>query len=153
MSADAENRLHMHGNRISVMESEVRAHMKSDDERYSRIDSGINKIELALTTFIDKMDRSIERVHSVIDERVGGLSQDIANVESIARAEAKISMALAQDAHDKIAGVKADVDSTGSSLKIWVLGATVAALLSLLGILVEHFVFREAPRAEKVTGR
>lgn len=128
----AEDRLHTHGNRLTVMETEVRNHFKADDERYARIEGSLNKIELALTTFIDKMGRSIERIHEVIDEKVGGLSEDIANVETIARAEAKIALGLAQDAKDvaDAAHSKIAVQASSNRAFFW-----LQAFMGLVGLI------------------
>ena len=128
------------GERMSVMETEIKAHFKSDDERYARIDNGLNKIDNTISNFI-KMDQSLQRVYTVMDERTNTLQDDLSNVESIARAEAKASIAFAQDAHDKIAAIDQKQESKISGLKIWILTNAVVASAGILGVLAEHFIF------------
>lgn len=151
----AEERLHAHGNRLTSIEAEVRMRSKSDDERSTRIDHSLNEIKLALTTLTDKMDRSTERIHSVIDEKLHGVAEDIANVEIIARAEAKIALGLAQDAKDAAdaAHSKIAVQASSNRAFFW-----LQAFMGLVGLICagawayDHFASSNGTHVEVKAG-
>lgn len=126
---------------MALLRNDIANHTKSDDERYQRIDTGLNKIDNTITAFIAKMDQSIQRVYTVMDERTNTLQDDITNVESIARAEAKLSLGLAQDAHDKIAEVEKSAGDKIADVRMWVMMNVIVAAVGIIGILAEHFFF------------
>lgn len=113
-------------------------HLKQDEERFQRIDRGINHIGDVLTTFMTKLDAQAQRIHSRIDEEAAAARKAVAdaaaqarednqNAVTIARAEAKVAMSVAKDANESVLGTK-----------IWVLTGAVAGLIAIITAAVNY---------------
>jgi seryl-tRNA synthetase len=117
--------------RIAVVESDLRNHVKTTEDATRRVEANGAEIKTLLRDLSRDLKDSVQRIHTVIDEKVEALQQDIANVESIARAEAKVALAMAQDAHDKIAAQSQDQATTIVGVKLWVVVQAISALAAL----------------------
>lgn len=127
----------------TVVSARIDAHEKVCGERYQQIMCNSNEIKETLRTISADLKGAVERIHTRIEDNassarhslnnaVAAARVEMSDVAKNARAEAKVAMDFAQDAHDEIRDQRS-----------WVLGGIVTFLVTLLltvgGWCVDHF--------------
>lgn len=139
MSEKSGETVAMENERIGVLEAQMAAHFKADEVGFSRINTDTTEIKATLREMSSDLKSAVERIHGRIDDEaskarhaLNNVSQattnDAARIERTARAEVKLAMDFAQDAHDKIA-----------DQKNWILTGLVALALAIIGWFFDHF--------------
>jgi hypothetical protein len=111
---------------LALVRAGLENHIKVDEAATRRIEATGEEIKGIVRDLSKDMKAAVERIHSRIDEEAGK-ARDLANdAANIARAETKIAIGLAQDAHTRVDGTK-----------VWILTGVIAGLMALLGLAVE----------------
>lgn len=65
--------------KVAVIAADLLSHVKSDDERYNRIDTHMANIARDVALFGDRLEKGFTRVHERIDEEAGKGRHNLAN--------------------------------------------------------------------------
>lgn len=117
------------GERVVALETEMRGHARSDDERYGRIENTTNQILTRIGEIGLKLDAGLTRVHDRVDEEAGKARHNLNNALQIITAEA----AKARNADDVLAEKIVETDAKIGDQKVWILTNAVGVLLTALG--------------------
>lgn len=107
--------------RLAVLETAHAAHMKSDDERYNRIDTSLVQIVTQISDIGRKLDASISRAHDRIEEEAGKARHNLNN----ALQEVQID---GRSVNEEIKRI----DDKVNDQKVWILTTAISALLAIL---------------------
>lgn len=113
---------------VAVMRRDLANHIKVDEDSIKRIEATGDEIKGLMRDLSKDVREAVQRLHGRIDEEAQKARELANEAADIARAESKIAIGLAQDAH-------ARVDST----KIWVLTGVISGGLAIATIVVEFF--------------
>jgi len=143
------------GTRLAVLETKQTSHEKHDDERYGRIDSGMQ----AMTSMMSNLSRDVRdgvtRLHQRIDNEAAQTRKAIAT--SAAHVEGKIAD-VKKETDERIVELFKDVAETKATVSAnerRMLIAIVLTLVSVLGFfLAQRFTLPDpAPIGAPVGGR
>ena len=122
--------------RQAVLEAQYNAHVKSDDERYGRIDANMERIATAVASFGDRLEKGFTRVHERIDEEAGKVRNNINNQAQITQALVEKESARALEAEGVLEASVITLERGGNSFihkALWAaLGTAASSAVYLL---------------------
>lgn len=121
--------------RIGILEAEMRAHFRSDETGFSRINQDTTEIKATLASLTTKVESAFERIHTRIDDTASKSRHDLNNEAMASRAGVKAAMEFAQEAHDRIGEQDLAVERRISGMRAWVLSGSMSGIVAFLLIL------------------
>lgn len=126
--------------RVAVLEKDHQFHKEYDNERIGRIDTRLERIDNAVASFGDKLDKGLTRLHQMHEDSEAKARHALNN--GLANANGAVTQ-LRQQVDEKIEGVNAKVDETAASVAkleaaasgkvITAMGAVILILLGIVG--------------------
>lgn len=121
------------------MEAEAKAHYRSDESGFARINSDTTEIKMMMRELTADLKSSIERIHGRIEETSSNARHALANEAQISRAGDRASMEFAQEAHNRISSVELENERNFGKVHIKFITGVALFFLGIAGWFADHF--------------
>lgn len=132
--------------RLASLETSHAAHIKSDDERYIRIENTTAQILSGQTEIGRKLDAAIARVHDRIDDVEGKSRHAINNAAQVAHIEtanaAREATLQTKAAMDTAYAVQAELSALEPRIKFWAVSGVATIAVGVIAWLGDHFLWK-----------